>query len=185
MEAIVAELARLDAQVKEIETGLADLAGSRSSADRAKEGIEGVVRQFRQAEYDSSRSYFEWLDVRREVDRFEGRAIDADDLWRSIQSAQRFRPRPAEPDPGPVWGANQWPGPASPSIPTYNAGPPEPAPSATNIRPRRPRPPPSFPDVSGGVRAARGAVSRAGRDSDFSMPGPSLLPPSPSGRGPG
>jgi hypothetical protein len=91
-DAIVAELAQLDDQIDEIGPNLADLAGRRKAADRARDGLERVIRQYRQANYDSDRSYFEGLDPAREVARLEDGSIDADDLWRSIRSAQKFRP---------------------------------------------------------------------------------------------
>ncbi len=42
-----------------------DLARRRKAADRVKEGLDRVIRQYRQANYDSDRSYFEDLDLGR------------------------------------------------------------------------------------------------------------------------
>jgi uncharacterized coiled-coil DUF342 family protein len=91
-DAIVAELARLDDQIDGIGPRLENLSGRRSEADRVQEGLDRVIRKFRQANYDSDRSFFEDLDLRREVARFEDGSIGADDLWRAIESTQKFRP---------------------------------------------------------------------------------------------
>ena len=91
-DAIVAELGRLDEQIDGIGPRLEALAGRRKEADRAQEGLDLVIRRYRLANYDSDRSYFEDFDHRRESARFEDGSIDADDLWREIQSSQRFRP---------------------------------------------------------------------------------------------
>ena len=91
-DAIVAELARIDGQVDDLTPRLASLADRRKAADRVQEGLDRVLRQYRMANYDSDRSYFEGFDLRRHRARFEGGAIETDDLWRAIQAAQRFRP---------------------------------------------------------------------------------------------
>ena len=91
-DAIVAEVARLDGQIDAIGPKLADLADRRKAADRIQQGLDRVVRKYREANYDSDRGLFESFDHRGELARFEEGAIDADDLWRAIQSAQKFRP---------------------------------------------------------------------------------------------
>ena len=91
-DAIVAELARLDGQIQGITPQLASLSDRRKEADRVQEGLDGVLRRYRRANYDSDRSYFQDFDLRRVQARFEGGSIGADDLWRAIQAAQRFRP---------------------------------------------------------------------------------------------
>jgi hypothetical protein len=91
-DAIVADLATLDSQIQEIGPSKSDLARRRKAADLMKEGLDRVIGRYRQANYDSDRSYFEELDTTREIARFEDGQIDANELWRSIQSAQKFRP---------------------------------------------------------------------------------------------
>jgi prefoldin subunit 5 len=91
-DAIVAELAGLDEQIEGIGPSQDDLNRRRKAADRVKEGLDRVIRQYRQANYDSERSYFEGVDPAREIARLEDGQIDADDLWESIRSAQNFRP---------------------------------------------------------------------------------------------
>ena len=91
-DAIVADLAGLDARIEAITPGQAELATRRQDADRLQGGLDRVIRQYRQANYDSERSYFEGIDPDRQVSRFEEGSIDADALWRTIRSAQKFRP---------------------------------------------------------------------------------------------
>ncbi len=87
----------LDGQIDEIGRRIEGLTRRRKAADRVQEGLDLVIRRYRQANYDSDRSYFEDFDDRDETARFEDGSIDAEDLWRSIQSAQRFRPIRVEP----------------------------------------------------------------------------------------
>jgi hypothetical protein len=103
-DAIVAELAQLDEQIDAIGPRRANLAERRKVADRVKDALDDVVRKYRLAEYDSYRSYFEDFDVTWQVQRLEDGARDADDLWRSIESAQRFRPIHVETN---AWGNDQ------------------------------------------------------------------------------
>jgi hypothetical protein len=91
-DAIVAELADLDGRIDEITPRLASLGDRRTDADRVQAGLDWVLRQYRLANYDSDRSYFEGLDLRQLKARYEEGGMKADDLWREIQSAQKFRP---------------------------------------------------------------------------------------------
>lgn len=95
-DAIVAELARLDGEIDATDPQLANLTERRKDANRVQDALDRMIRLYRQANYDSDRSYFKDFDVRREINRVEDGNRDADDLWRSFQAAQAFRPNWAE-----------------------------------------------------------------------------------------
>ena len=92
-DAIVAEVGRLDAQIEGLKPQLAELADRRQAADRVREGLDRVVRRYRQANFDSNRSYFEGrLDLRQALGQFQSGNLDASGLWSALQAAQKFRP---------------------------------------------------------------------------------------------
>jgi chromosome segregation ATPase len=92
-DAIVAEIAGLDAQLEQLRPGVAELADRRQAADRVRAGLDQVVQRFRQANYDSQRSYFDdSFDLRPALARFQAGHNDAGALWSEIESSQRFRP---------------------------------------------------------------------------------------------
>jgi hypothetical protein len=92
-DAIVAQVAALDGQLDELKSRLADLADRRRAAERAREGLDQVVRSYRRSNFDSQRSYFDdRLDPRRSVEAFRRGEIGADSLWSELRSTQRFRP---------------------------------------------------------------------------------------------
>ena len=91
-DTIVAELAGIDERIAAITPGQADLETRRRDADRVQAGLDRVLRDYRQANFDSDRSTFEGLDLVAELDRFEAGSIDANAFWRAIRSAHKFRP---------------------------------------------------------------------------------------------
>jgi hypothetical protein len=105
-DALVSELAGLNQQNEDLTRHLDELAESRAVAERAQEGLDLVAQRYRQANFDSQRSYFDGdFDIASLLSRFREGALDADNLWRAIQSAQQFRPHWVEstsPQVGPV-----------------------------------------------------------------------------------
>lgn len=92
-DAIVAELAELDRRMDDVKPQRLALTGRRQTADHRRDALDQVVRQFRQANFDSSRSYFEdTFDPARARADFESGLFDAGTLWGRIRAAQRFRP---------------------------------------------------------------------------------------------
>jgi hypothetical protein len=89
---IVADIARLDEQINPIKPELAELTNRRELAERVQKGLDLVTRKYRQANYDSDRSYLPSFDARNEIARVEAGSASADDLWRTIQQCQKFRP---------------------------------------------------------------------------------------------
>ncbi len=94
---VVAEVARLDLQIDGLAPRLAELGRRREAAERTHEGLESVIRRYRQANFDSRRSFFDdALDFRRVCAQFEGGTLDAEGFWRAMRTSQRFRPSWAE-----------------------------------------------------------------------------------------
>jgi hypothetical protein len=92
-DSLVAQLAALDRQLDELKPRLTALSDHRRAAERVREGLDQVVRRYRQANFDSSRSYFnDSPDPRRSVEAFRSGEVDADALWSSLRSSQRFQP---------------------------------------------------------------------------------------------
>lgn len=92
-DAVVADLASLDREIQEIQPKLADIDDRRQVAERLQQGLDLVVRRYRQANFDSQRSYFPGnFHIRMLVDRFRGGLLDTDMLWEEIRASQQFRP---------------------------------------------------------------------------------------------
>jgi len=93
-DVMVADLASRNQQIEATGSGQAELTERRQRADQIQHGLDRLLRKYRQANYDSDRSILEGLSLPHEIARFEDGEIDSDDLWRSIQQAQSFRPSP-------------------------------------------------------------------------------------------
>ncbi len=92
-DAIVRELAEFNRKNDELTRQMDDLSRSRREADRLQEGLDLVAQRYRQANFDSERSYFsDGFDLSAPLERYRAGGSDADNLWRAIQSAQQFRP---------------------------------------------------------------------------------------------
>ena len=92
-DAIVAEIAGLDRQVEDLKPRADDVATRRQTAEQARAGLDQVVRNFRQANFDSQRSVLgDGFDLHRVLGRYADGMLDADGLWQAIRSAQQFRP---------------------------------------------------------------------------------------------
>ena len=89
---IVADIAKLDEQIDPIKPELAELTARRELSERVQKGLDLVTGKYRQSNYDSDRSYLEGFDSRGEIARVEAGSASADDLWRTIQQCQKFRP---------------------------------------------------------------------------------------------
>ncbi|MFO0951154.1 MAG: hypothetical protein U0835_08380 [Isosphaeraceae bacterium] len=90
---LVAELVELDQRMTDLQGHSQDLAARREAVEQTRQGIDQVVRRFRQSNYDSQRSYFEdGFDAGRLLGRFADGMVDTEGVWSTIQSAQRFRP---------------------------------------------------------------------------------------------
>jgi hypothetical protein len=90
---IIADLVMLDREIEEIHPRVAELEDQRKASERVQQGLDTIVRRYRQANFDSQRSFFPGgFDARRLADRFRDGFIDADGLWKEIESAQQFRP---------------------------------------------------------------------------------------------
>ncbi len=100
-DALVRDLARLAEDSESLRRQMDELARQRASLDRKQEGLDLLVRRYRQANFDSQRSFFEdGFDLGRGLDAFDNGQLDADRLWRSIQASQRFRPHAVDPPNG-------------------------------------------------------------------------------------
>lgn len=90
---LVAELATLNRRNEEMTGRLDEVARRRQAADRAQEGLDLIAQRYRQANFDSQRSYFlPGFDVGRLLSQFREGSLDADRVWRAVQGAQQFRP---------------------------------------------------------------------------------------------
>jgi chromosome segregation ATPase len=92
-DAIVAQIGTLNDQIAELKSRLADLAERRRDSERVRDGLERVVQRYRQANFDSQRSYFpDCFDTHRHLDEYLNGDRNAETLWSSLRSAQQFRP---------------------------------------------------------------------------------------------
>jgi hypothetical protein len=92
-DAIVTQIGALDRQLDELKPRLATLVERRRVAERVREGLDQLVRRYRQENFDSRRCYFEdELNPRRSLEAFRSGEIDANALWAALRSAQQFRP---------------------------------------------------------------------------------------------
>lgn len=92
-DALVAEISEIDRRIEEMKPVLAELAGRRRAAVAARDGLERVVQRYRQAEFDSQRSYFpDGFDILAWLRDLETGTADAESLWSSLRRHQRFRP---------------------------------------------------------------------------------------------
>lgn len=140
-DAIVAQLSALDRQLDRLKQERDEAAARLVDAEQLREGLDHVVRLYKQASYDSSRSYFDdSLDPEWSVQAFRTGELSAEDLWSAIRARQKFRPLPPpplSPTPGSVFG------PAGPVIlgPVFQSGsPPFGGPPAFPAQPPAPEP---------------------------------------------
>lgn len=92
-DAIVAQIAALDRQLDELKPRLSALADRHRAGERVREGLDRIVRRYRQSNFDSRRSYFDGsFDPRQGLDAFRSGRIDAENFWGALRSSQRFRP---------------------------------------------------------------------------------------------
>lgn len=123
-DAIVAQLSALDRQLDSLKQERDEVAAHLVRGERLREGLDHVVRLYKQASYDSDRSYFDdSLDPEWSLQAFRTGESSAEDLWSAIRARQRFRPLPPPP-PSPIPG-NVF-GPAGPAVlgPVFQASSP-------------------------------------------------------------
>ena len=92
-DAIVRDLVKLDRETETLQPRLEESTQRQAILDREQDGIDVLVRRYRQANFDSQRSYFEGdFDLARNLSAFQDGQLDTDRFWQSIQASQRFRP---------------------------------------------------------------------------------------------
>ncbi|MGE3819434.1 MAG: hypothetical protein AB7I30_08365 [Isosphaeraceae bacterium] len=92
-DAIVADVAEIDNQIEALRPRLAELANRRHATVALRDSLDRLVQRYRQAEFDSQRSYFpDSFDVHAWLRDLDVGATDVESLWGSIRRHQRFRP---------------------------------------------------------------------------------------------
>src|SRR5690606_24910314 len=89
-DVLVAEIARVRREEGELSARLGELSERRAALDRRAVGLERLVRRFREANYDATRSRFDGPRIEDLVGRYEAGELDVDDLWRELQRSHRF-----------------------------------------------------------------------------------------------
>ena len=89
---IVREIRDVEGEIVTARGQLEDLDDHRDDIEERVRGLREVVGKYRRHDYDSRRSYFEGLDIDRELDRYLTGKVSSTKLWRKIREAQRFRP---------------------------------------------------------------------------------------------
>jgi hypothetical protein len=91
-DAMVNELSTLHAQIDTLESQAKDLTQRRQLTANCQSGLDALVRRYRQANFDSERSYYpQGLDLQADLARLKSGAANAEGIWQRIRSAQSFR----------------------------------------------------------------------------------------------
>jgi hypothetical protein len=91
-DAMVNELSTLHTQITTLESQAKDLSERRQLTANSQSGLDALVRRYRQANFDSERSYFpQGVDLQAELARLKSGATSAENIWQQIRSAQSFR----------------------------------------------------------------------------------------------
>ncbi|MBY0396347.1 MAG: hypothetical protein K2X91_07740, partial [Thermoleophilia bacterium] len=92
-DALVAEIAEIDGRVEDLRPRLAEAGARRQSTVALRDALARIVQRYRQAEFDSQRSYFpDGFDIDAWLRDLETGAADPESLWASLRRHQRFRP---------------------------------------------------------------------------------------------
>jgi chromosome segregation ATPase len=92
-DAMVAEVAQIGDRLEAAEGRGAELGKARAAWDQRLNGLQEVLQRFRQAEFDSQRSMFPLqLDADDLVEQYIAGRVDAQQVWSTLQSSQRFAP---------------------------------------------------------------------------------------------
>src|SRR5262249_12153575 len=91
-DAMVNELSTLHAQITGLESQAKDSSQRRQLTANSQSGLDALVRRYRQANFDSERSYFpQGIELEAELTRLKSGAASAEGIWQRIQSGQSFR----------------------------------------------------------------------------------------------
>ena len=90
---LVAAIAALTSELELAKPHIDELHKQQRATTQRLQGIEQLVSQYHQQNYDSTRSYFEPpFEFDDLLERFADGEASSDELWRTIASRQRFRP---------------------------------------------------------------------------------------------
>jgi hypothetical protein len=100
---LVAQLAQVGQSMKALDRKVAEQLDRRGDAERLRDGLNRLAQRFREANYDSDRSYFPAdLDTNDLIEQCRSGRISPDQIWDELHRSQRFRPHPVERIP-PGW----------------------------------------------------------------------------------
>jgi hypothetical protein len=95
-DALVAEIATLRQREGDAGARLAELSAQRTTMDARAVGLERLVRRFREANFDATRSRFDAFDLGFEVQRYLDGKASVDELWNLLRNRQRFEQAPPQ-----------------------------------------------------------------------------------------
>ncbi len=106
-DALVAEISRARQSEADLGARLQSLTEQRTALDARAVGVERLVRRFREANFDATRSRFDDVDVSFEVTRLLDGKSSVDDVWTLLRNRQRFEQPAASVSVGPGFGQNE------------------------------------------------------------------------------
>jgi chromosome segregation ATPase len=102
-DALVSQIVEVGRSIADLNARLGELALGRQAAEQGHRELEDLARRYRQANFDSERSFFDGdLDVSALIDGCSRGQVGADAAWDRLRRAQRFRPHWVEPAPAPA-----------------------------------------------------------------------------------
>jgi hypothetical protein len=91
-DALVNELSTLHGQITTLESQSKALTQRRQAVANAQSSLDTLVRRYRQANFDSQRSFFpQGIEVQDDLARLKSGSADAEAVWQKIKSNQQFR----------------------------------------------------------------------------------------------
>jgi hypothetical protein len=92
-DALVNELSNLHGQITTLESQSKAVTQRRQLVANAQASLDSLVRRYRQANFDSQRSYFpQGIDIQDDLARLASGSADAEALWEKVRAKQQFRP---------------------------------------------------------------------------------------------